>query len=224
MRNLIPSSRRGLWGDSKALAAVELALVFPFLLTLCVGGLELSNLAMAYLRVSNIAIKTADNAARVRTSIDESDINEIFIGAKLMGSNIDFANHGRIILSSIEPLMNNATPPQVVNQYLRWQRCTGANAANSSHGNQGDGATGTAQASGYGLTGKPKITASANTAVILAEVVYDYQPMIVPDWFGAVTIRTSQTISVRERSDQALRNAQNLTNAQKSLCTNPHTA
>ena len=215
---------RSLLRDTSAVAMMEFAISLPFLFTLCVAGLELSNMAMAYMRISNIAVKTADHVARVRTAIDEADINEIFVGSKLMGQKIDFANNGRIIVSSIEPLMNNASPPQVVNQYLRWQRCTGADPANSSHGNEGDGATGTAQAAGYGLPGQAKIVAAKSTAVILTEVVYQYQPLILPAWFGAITIRTSQSMPVRERNDQVLRNGQNLTNSQKSLCTNPHTA
>ena len=210
---------RAVLANSNGMAMVEFAISLPFLMILCVGGLELSNLALAYQRVSNIAIKTADNAARVRTSVDESDINQIFTGSKLMGDNINFAAHGRIILSSIEPVLDNSSPPKVVNQLLRWQRCTGANAANSSHGNQGD-----TNASGFGLVGKPKITAAKNTAVMLAEVVYDYQPLITPGWYGPITIRTAQAITVRERSDQVLKNAQALSASKESLCTNAHTA
>jgi TadE-like protein len=206
------------------MALVEFALVLPVLCLLCLGGLELSNLAMAYLRVNSIAIKTADSAARVRTSIDEADINEIFTGAKLMGENIDFADRGRIILSSIEPVMDTASPPQIVNQYLRWQRCTGANAAVSSHGSEGDGATGTDKASGYGITGKPKITAAKNTTIMLSEVVYDYKPLLSSRWFGSITMRVAQSITVRERSDQKMKNASSLTTAKQSLCSNPHMA
>ena len=210
--------------DTSAMALIEFAIGLPFLLLLCAGGLELSNLSMAYLRVNDIAIKTADNAARVRTSIDENDVNEIFAGTKLMGQKIDFANNGRIILSSIEPVLDAGSPPNVVNQYIRWQRCTGANAANSTHGNEDDGKTGTAQATGYGIPGKPKITAAKNTAVMLAEVVYTYQPLMSPVWFGPITIRVAQAITVRERSDQVIKNASSLTTGQKALCTNAHTA
>ncbi|RST32298.1 pilus assembly protein [Sphingomonas ginkgonis] len=202
----------------------EFALALPLLCLLCLAGLEIANLSIAYLTVNSIAIKTADNAARVRTSIDETDINDIFFGAKLMGQKIDFARNGRIILSSIEPVMSSGSTPTVVNQYIRWQRCTGANAANSTHGAEGDGASGTAQASGYGLSGGPKITAARNTAVMLAEVVYAYQPLFSNRWFGPITIRTSQTVTVRERSDQAMKNEASLSNNQRMLCSNPHAA
>lgn len=219
-----PGLFRALRRDRSGIAMTEFAMTLPALCLLGLGGLELANLTLAYLRVNDIAIKVADNAARVRISIDEADILEIFTGAKSMGSSLSFAQNGRIILSSIEPVMNSASPPEVVNQHLRWQRCTGAHAANSTHGYEGDGATGTAQKDGYGVPGEPKIRAAENTAVMLVEVVYDYQPIISNEWFGTITIKAVQSIPVRQREDQVLKNAGNLTNAQRALCTNPHTA
>lgn len=200
----------------------EFAFALPLLLLAGLGGLELKNLTLAHQRVNDIAMKVADNTARVRISIDEEDMKEIFLGAKQIGAEIDFAQNGRVIVSSIEPVMNTASPPQVVNQHLRWQRCYGAHAANSTHGSQGDGATGTAQADGYGVTGQGKIKAAANTAVILVEVVYDYQPLISNRWFGTRTIRAVQSMPVRQRADQIMKNASSLSTANRPLCTNPH--
>jgi len=222
------AKRPGLLGrlrrDRSGIAMTEFAMALPALCLLGLGGLELANVTLAYLRVNDIAIKVADNAARVRISIDEADINEIFTGAKEMGRSLQFAQNGRIILSSIEPVMDTASPPQVVNQRLRWQRCTGAHAANSTHGNEGDGTTGTAQKDGYGVPGEAKIKAAENTAVMLVEVVYDYQPLVSNQWFGTITINAVQSMPVRQREDQVLKNAGNLTTAQQALCTNPHTA
>ena len=198
--------------------------MLPFLVLLGFGGLELTHLTIAYLRVNDIALKVADNAARVRISIDESDVNQIFAGAREMGKSINFANNGRVILSSIEPVMNTASPPVVVNQFLRWQRCFGANTANSTHGTEGDGATGTAQAAGYGIPTKAKITASENTATMLVEVVYTYQPLVSNTWFGPTTIRVQQSMPVRQRTDQVVKNAGSLSTAARPLCTNAHTA
>jgi hypothetical protein len=206
------------------LAFIEFAIVLPFLVLLGFGGLELTHLTIAYLRVNDIALKVADNAARVRISIDESDVNQIFAGAREMGKSINFANNGRVILSSIEPVMNTATPPAVVNQFLRWQRCFGAHPANSTHGAQGDGATGTAQAAGYGIPTKAKIAASANTATMLVEVVYTYQPLVSNAWFGSTTIRVQQSMPVRQRTDQVIKNAGSLATGARPLCSNAHTA
>jgi len=206
--------------DEAGATVVELGFALPVLLFLCLGGLEISNMAMAYTRVNNIAIKTADNAARVRSSIDEADIKEIFLGAKLMGDQVDFSNHGRIILSTIEPVMNAASPPAVVNQKITWQRCFGAHPGNSSHGLTGD-----LSVTGFGLASETtKITASKNTAVMYAEVIYDYQPLFASRIFGNLTMRVGQAITVRERTDQTLKNGTRLTVAQQDLCTNAHSA
>jgi len=209
---------------NSGLAYIEFALVLPFLVLLGFGGLELTHVTVAYLRVNDIALKVADNAARVRISIDETDVNQIFTGTREMGKSINFAANGRVILSSIEPVMNTASPPAVVNQYLRWQRCFGANAANSTHGNEGDGATGTAQAAGYGIPTKAKIAASANTATMLVEVVYTYQPLNSNRWFGPITIRVQQSMPVRQRNDQVIKNASSLATGARALCSNAHTA
>lgn len=219
MRALRAASR-----DRSGIAMTELALFMPVLCLLFLAGLETMNLLMAYMRVNNIAIKVADNVARVRISIDESDINEIFIGAKKMGAPMSFAQNGRIIVSSIEPLMDSSSPPRVVNQHLRWQRCTGALPDNSTHGVEGDGATGTSKADGYGLPGGDKIQAAEDTAVILTEVVYNYQPIVSNFWLGSIKIKTAQAITIRQRPDQVVKNASSLSTAQRALCSNPHTA
>lgn len=209
---------------TSGVALTEFAFALPLMCLAGLGGLELTNLTLAYLRINDIAIKVADNAARVRISIDEADVQEIFTGAREMGESINFSANGRVVLSSIEPLMNTASPPAVVNQYLRWQRCFGANAANSTHGSEGDGSSGTAFATGYGITGAQKITASANTAVMLVEVVYTYQPLVSNQWFGSKTIRAQQSMPVRQRSDQVMKNGGNLGTSAKALCSNAHTA
>ena len=93
---------RALAASTSGLAMLEFAFALPVLLTLSLVGIEVSHFAMANLRVSNIAVMTADNAARVRDTIDEADVVELMTGAKMTGGEIDFGRHGRIILSSIE--------------------------------------------------------------------------------------------------------------------------
>ncbi len=65
-------------------------------------GMETANLAVAHLQVSQIAMLVEDNASRVRSSIDEADIREIFNGAHLTGKAIDFSPNACIILSYLE--------------------------------------------------------------------------------------------------------------------------
>ena len=195
-------------GCASGLALTEFALSLPILTTLGLFGLETANLAMANLRVSNIAMLTADNASRVRDSIDEANVIELLTGAKMTGNNIDFRNHGRIILSSVEP--NTAgTNGASTGQWIRWQRCDGAKVVSSNYGAQGTGQN-NASLQAVGPAGN-QITASAGTAVMLVEVVYDYQPIVSNSIFGPRTIRYESAFNVRQRTNQAITNAANVT-------------
>jgi len=197
------------------LAFTEFAMALPVLSTLGLCGLESANLAMAHLRVANIAMMTADNASRVRDSIDESNVIELLTGAKMTGDNIDFRNNGRIILSSIEP--NTAgTNGATTGQWIRWQRCDGVKNASSRYGAQGTGQT-SATLQSVGTAGNT-ISASSGTAVMVVEVVYDYQPLVSDAIFGTPEIRYESAFNVRQRTNQALTNTSSLSAARIRTC------
>jgi hypothetical protein len=190
------------------LAFVEFAMSLPVLVTLGLVGLETANLAMAHLRVSNIAMLTADNAARVRDAIDEANVIEVLTGAKMAGDNIEFRQNGRIILSSIEP--NTAGPNgSTTGQWIRWQRCDGRRNVASRYGPQDTGRT-TSILQAVGPPGN-QISAAAGTAVMMVEVEYDYQPIVSDTIFGQRIIRYESAFNVRQRVNQALNNAGNVT-------------
>lgn len=191
--------------DRRGLAMIEFAITAPVMLLLGLGGVEMGNYVMANLRVAQIAMAVADNAARVRTSIDEADITELMVGALKMGEPISFGTNGRIILSDLEQRTNTsgsggkgavtADNPQGYRQWIRWQRCAGALAKTSSYGlplngsggavtniddaiNEDHGATDTASTmDGMGPTGN-RISASSGTAVMVVEVAYTYKPVV----------------------------------------------
>ncbi|MGE0774258.1 MAG: TadE/TadG family type IV pilus assembly protein [Sphingomonadaceae bacterium] len=207
-----PLPLKKLADDTSGLALIEFALSLPIVLSMGLGGLELANYAIATERVSQIAMTAADNAARVRTAIDEVDVNEVMAGAKFVGESIDFSKNGRIILSSLE---ENAAKN---GQWIRWQRCAGAKTVNSSFGVQGDGKT-DSSLQGMGPTGK-KIAAVSDTAVMFVEVFYDYQPIVPMPMLGysGKTMNFTAAFNVRERTDQVLYNAKNLTGSNFSNC------
>ncbi|MES3154206.1 TadE/TadG family type IV pilus assembly protein [Sphingomonas faeni] len=217
--------------DQRAVALTEFAIVTPVLLLLGLGGLELANYVGANLRLSQIAMTVADNAGRIRTSIDEADINELMIGAKKIGEPIDFAENGRVILSDLEQRTNVAggagtstpTNPNGYRQWIRWQRCAGALKVSSSYGlpldlngaavtdigstaNDDHGAVETKSfLSGMGPSTN-QISASSGTAVMVAEVFYVYQPIVPINYLGNLTIRRLQAFNVRQRTSYSLRN------------------
>lgn len=217
--------------NTSGLALIEFAVSVPVLLALGLCGLETANYAMAHLRVSNIAMMTADNAARIRDSIDESDIVELFTGAKMTGASINFAQNGRIILSDLE------LTPTGNNQWMRWQRCDGAlnytnpetrwrprtaAGAGITNGTEifnsdrqtpntstpsSPNATPTYASMGTGIT----IAAASGTAVMVVEVVYNYQPIIPNSFLSGRQIRYESAFNVRQRVDQTLRNVGRIT-------------
>jgi hypothetical protein len=200
---------------TSGLALVEFAMSLPVLMILGLSGMETANFAMAHLRVSNIAMMTADNAARVRDSIDETDVLQLLSGAKMTGDTINFAAHGRIILSSVEP--NTAgTAGASTGQWIRWQRCDGAKNVGSAFGNQGKGQN-DATLQYMGTAANP-ITASAGSAVMVVEVQYDYQPLIPASFLAGRVISYQSAFNVRQRTNQAITNVNSMTNAQIRTC------
>lgn len=199
--------------DQNGLALVEFAYSLPFLLLLSMSGLEVAHLAIAHMKVSQLAMLVADNASRVRASVDEADINEIFTGAELSAAGLNFKSNGKIILSDLEP--NGLTAPNT-GQYIRWQRCYGTGSFTSSYGATNGGKT-DASLQGMGPSGN-KIASMAGTAVMFVEVAYTYQPLISNTIFGARTIRYTSAFNVRERTDQTVKNSGNLAAANIASC------
>ena len=197
---------RELARSQSGLALIEFAFSLPILLSLLLGGLEVANFALAHLRVNQIAMTVADNAGRVRTSIDEAHVYEVFAGADLVGQSIDFPENGRIVLSSLEP---NGKSDTDAGQMINWQRCHGSLAVAPRYGVQGDGRNDSSLVDGIGPVGN-KITSAEGTAVMFVEVTYQYQPIIVGDLLGPRRIHYESAFNVRERTNQDITNTQNL--------------
>lgn len=198
--------RQKLCGDTRGVALIEFALVAPVVLFVILGGLELANYARAQMRVSQIAMTVADNSGRVTTGIDEANIYEVFAGAAAIGNSIDFKEHGRVILSSLE---ENGNKGSKKGQMIRWQRCWGNQDVDPAYGTQGSGANSSSLRDGMGPEGNT-IIAGSGTAVMFVEASYDYQPLFANGLYQFGTIRHESAFNVRGRENQVISNAQNL--------------
>lgn len=193
---------RRLRTDTAGLALTEFAFALPVTLTLLLYGLEVANYGLATLRVHQIAATAADNAARVRDSISEDDVNEVLIGGKTVGERIDFASRGRIVLSDVLP---NGLTGTNAGQKILWQRCTGAlnvPASQPSYGVEGKGVTDNS----LQAMGKPgrQIAPTASSAMIFAEVTYRYKPVVSSTLLGTPILRSEASFIVRERPSETL--------------------
>jgi hypothetical protein len=188
---------------NSGLAVVEFALTAPVVIILITYGLEAANIAISRVRIQTVTAGAADNAARVRESIDETDIAELLSGAKSVGANIDFATRGRIIVSSVE------RNPADNGLWIRWQRCDGAKAYASSIGAEDKGKTdNTLPTVGYNaITVSPK----AGTVIIFVETAYDYKALFGDYLYGAQTFKDYRAYIVRQRSNNQPTNSTAIT-------------
>lgn len=182
LRDLVGRLRR----DRSAIALTEFAMGFPVLLTLGCYGLDVANLAITNLKLSQITLNLADSASRVGVNsslstqqMREVDVNDIFQGLKYQGQSIGLTSVGRVILSSLE---NSGGT-----QKIHWQRCIGLKSGvgyDSSYGTTtttaGTDATagnsGTTVTGGMGPTGA-KVTAPTGSGVMFVEVNFLYTPL-----------------------------------------------
>lgn len=195
LRNLLKRLRAATGG----LAVVEFALTAPVVIILITYGLEAANIAIARVRIQTMTSGAADNAARVRDSIDETDIIELLSGAKSVGENLSFATRGRIIISSVQ---RNAADNGLE---IVWQRCDGAKTYTSTIGLEGKGKTdNTLPTIGYSTN---TISPKTGTVVIFVETAYDYKALFGDYLYGAQTFKDYRAYIVRQRANNVPTNS-----------------
>lgn len=197
LRPRLRAALRRFGSSDRAVAIIETALVLPLILLVGLGGLEMSNLGIAHMRVGQMASKLADNASRISADtglplpqVREADVNEILAATLAQGNSIALKQNGYVILSSLEVDSTSG------NQLIHWQRCTGDKPEKSRYGSQGK--TG----SGFGGMGQPGkvVSAPPGQAVMYVELIYAYQPLILSSLKGRV-IRSDASFLVRDSRD-----------------------
>lgn len=185
--------------DTSGLALIEFAYSLPVLMGLGAVGLEVSNMALARMKISQVAVNLADNMSQIgvqnalsQTQVNETDVNDAFVSVDKQDGNLNIAQNGRIIVSSLE--QNGAG-----GQWIHWQRCKGVKNYPSTYGNAGDGATGTAFP-GMGPAGS-RATAPAGGAVMFVEIRYDYKPLFGQGFFPAERFSYRAAFTVRDSRD-----------------------
>ena len=208
--SVIKARSVALWHCQDAVTIIEFALVLPLIMTLGLYGIEIAYMASTNMEVSQLALTLADNAARMEQtdnsgiipSVTEADINSVIKGVTKQGSGVNFTANGRAIISSLEVNAGGS-------QYIHWQRCQGSYGASSAYGVQG---TVLANQTGLG-SGSNKIKANVGSAVMFAEVFYQYKGI-----FGSMFVRPTQ---FKQEAAFIIRDARNLTAVASSANTTP---
>lgn len=186
-------------GDRSGLAMLEFAFTLPILLTMLLTGAELTNFITTKMRISQLALRIADDAARMGSgsqlsskTITETDINDLFIGANRQSGELSLSTNGRVTLIDLEPVAN----PNTTNKYkIGWTRCYGAKTSYVSTYR-----TPTTNLNGIGPTGR-QVTAQDDNATMFVEVYYEYKPLVGTTLAPSTTITEIASMSVRDRRD-----------------------
>lgn len=202
-------------GDRGGTALLEFAFGVPIMLVLSLTGAELTNYIITRMRVSQMALHLADNAARIGNgsmlqakTIRETDINDLLTGTGLQAGELDLYQRGRVVISSLEPMAN----PNTTNRYkITWQRCRGARTSYT----PAYGVAGQTNMTGMGPAGR-QVIAQDNGAVMFVEVNYEYRPIFKTSLSPSTTMTEIASMMVRDRRD--LTQIYNAENAPISSC------
>lgn len=208
-------SLRALGRDRSGLAMLEFAFALPVVMGVGAYGLEITNLALLNLRVSQIALSLADNASRVGGSmatqqLREADVNDVLQAARYQGTSIGLTTNGRITLSSLENVQQSYDTAPV--QRIHWQRCIGIKSGTGYDTDPAyataitDGSTATAAndgvlaPSGMGDSGT-MINAPAASGVMFVEVNYLTKPLFGTWLTAPARIHYIASFIVRDKRD-----------------------
>lgn len=195
IRRLAVRTRRLLatWkADTSGVAAIEFALVAPLMAAMFVGAVEMSQAVTVDRRVTQIAGSTADLIARADKSILQSEIADIMrVGSYIMKPYS--ANPIKIVVRNVTSSSANASTTK-----QSWT-CS----------YNGTGGTQTCQCTNTTFT-LPANLVTTNDSVVVAEVTYDYVPLVFNyimknTWGGGgASYRLSETVYMKPRSQRAM--------------------
>lgn len=162
---MIASLLRRFRRDSRGIAMIEFAFALPILITMTFGTVELSRYVLLHQKLDRIAMSIADLTAQSE-ELAETDVANIFAAISHIGQPFDVTDSGLVILTSVSRSGNEIA--------VDWQRFSnGAVVETSRIGQPGQAAT---------LPDGLLLLDGDN--VIVAEVFYDFAPMLTGSLLG----------------------------------------
>jgi len=203
-----------LYRSRRGLALMEFALSLPLFLLMALTGAELCNFITTKMRVSQLALQIADDAARMgegsqlaAKTISETDINDTFIGGNKQASELNLLQNGRVILSDLE-----ADPSHPGKFKIMWQRCYGNGVHPSMFGTQGQD-----NLLGIGPAGS-QVTSQTSNATMFVEIYLPYKTLLPVKGFMRMDPSFDEYASMAVRDRRDLTQIYNNENATVSRC------
>lgn len=159
--------------NKSGVAALEFALIVPFMIALYMGAVEFGQALSADRKVTSVASATADLVAQSQ-EISQNDIDDIFRISRAVMQPFDDTTL-RVIISSVVVDEDN-------NQSIDWSVSN---------------VDGNAHAQGSQIPGMPATITEPNTSVIVAEVAYTYTSLVTKYISGPIDL--TDTFYLRPR-------------------------
>lgn len=141
------------------IASVEFALMLPLFISFTFGAIEVTRYVLITQKLERVSISLSDLVAQSK-EISSSDLNQLISAATQLMSPYDFNTNGYAIISSVSKTGNN---PPVIN----WQYKNGIYVQESTIGTSGNEAD-----------MPDNFTMNGNDTVIVAEVFFNYEPIL----------------------------------------------
>ncbi len=168
---IVGEALRAFWRRDNGVAAVEFALTLPVLIGLSLTGFEVSSYAMLNIKLQHAATSMAQ-LATMEEELPAATLDGMFASVTHIVKPFTFGGRGRAFVTGIGEAAPGDGPT------VRWQRSgAGSLSVASKVGSIGGAAS---------VPGD--LTISPTQAVIAAEVIYDYQPMLL-GFVPAMTLR-----------------------------------
>lgn len=173
----LPMRLREFRADENGVAAIELAIVLPFMLLLCIGGVELGNALSINVKVTNTVHTIADIVSQNKC-VTTSDVTGILNASSYVLSPYDITK-AVVTVSEVQPNGDNATAKVIWSQSLN----------------------GTARTTGTTVNLPASLTGVPTTAgLILGEATYFYTPNLGYTISGTVALSDSYYLYPRQTS------------------------
>jgi Flp pilus assembly protein TadG len=160
--------------DTRAVSAVEFAIVLPFLILLYVGGYQLADAISAYRKVT-VATRTIADITSQYTSVTDNELDQILAASQQVMAPYKVSN-AKLVVSQIS--IDN-----LGNAKVSWSR----------------GLNMTALTAGSAYT-VPTSIKQNNTSLIIATTRYDYVPTVASSMIGTISMRDDIVMSPRAAS------------------------
>jgi len=158
--------------DRRGTLAVELAMAAPVVAGLLLTGIEVTRFVLLNQKIERASATMADLISQADI-LAEGDINNFYSAAGFVMQPYNLSVEGKVVVSSISAAAGN---PASIN----WQRAFGAGAGTSAYGSEGGSAT---LPAGF-------LVRDGET-IIVAEVFYSYEPMLVEEVMEPVGLYNS---------------------------------